>query len=147
MDPVLGPLAKDADTITAWGHRLGGRDLVMIGRLPNPEWSRIQRSHARTAEEATYAEKAMESIETNGYVRFPIEISGVSEKASYGGALRSPWEKFISSLIMAKDGDFDSTWDAGVEELVATGSDKLVEANKKQMELMEFQIKAINLAV
>lgn len=136
MDPVLGPMLKDNAALTAWGHRLGGRDLVMIGRLPNDSWSRVQRSHAKTATEAAYAEKIHKGIEENGYVRFPLEISGVKEKGTIGGALRTPWNKFVSSLIMAKKGDFDSTWTSGVNELKATGADTLVEANEKQIKDM-----------
>jgi len=136
MDPVLGPMLKDEAALKAWGHGRGGRELIMIGRLPDRKWSRIQRSGARTAEEAEYAERIHKGIEENGYVRFPIEISGVPEKATYGGALRTPWEKFVASLIMAKPGEFESAWENGIKELEATGSTILIEANRKQVKLL-----------
>jgi putative aldouronate transport system substrate-binding protein len=137
MDPVLGPVKESDETIKAWGHKLGGRELIMIGRLPDRTWSRIQRSNARTAEQAAYAEKIHLGIEANGYSRFPIENSGVQEKAMYQGALRTPWAQFLTALIMSKDdAEFEAAWTKGVKELESMGADKIVEGYKKNVKLL-----------
>lgn len=133
MDPVLGPMKKDKDALKTWGHKTGGRELVMLGRLPDRKWSRIQRSGATTKAEAEYAEKIHLGIETNGYERFP-GILGIAPEKSLVSSLRTPWEKFVSNLIMAKPGDFENVWTAGVKELEANGSQKVVQGYKKVFE-------------
>ena len=130
MDPVLGPMLKDEAAIKAWGHKLGARELVMVGRLPQREWSRIQRSGARTADEAAYAEKIHLGIEENGYTRFPGILSTAEEKTLVDN-LRTPWQQFLSNLIMAKPGEFDTVWNSGTAELEANGSLDVVEGYKR----------------
>lgn len=130
VDPVLGPMKKDEDSLKAWGHKAGGRELVMLGRLPDRKQSRIQRSGARTAEEATNAEKIHLGIEQNGYERFPGILQGASEKSLVEN-LRTPWTKFISNLIMAKPGDFENVWTSGTKELEANGALTVVDGYKK----------------
>lgn len=137
MDPVLGPMRKEEEKIIEWGHYIGGRELVMLGRLPESSWSRIQRSGAVNKEEAEYAELIHQGIETNGYMRFPLQMAGVQERAMYEGALRTPWEKFVASLIMAKEGEFESLWESGVAELEANGSKQIIEGKKNHFSMMQ----------
>ena len=136
MDPVLGPMFKDEETLKAWGHRLGGREHIMLGRLPDPKWSRVQRSGARSKETAEYAEQIHRGIEENGYMRFPLQMAGIPEKATYEGGLRPIWEKFLASLIMAEPGKFEQVWEEGVKELEANGALKIVEGRQREFELM-----------
>ncbi|MGI6570066.1 MAG: extracellular solute-binding protein [Caldicoprobacterales bacterium] len=136
MDPVLGPILKDEETLIEWGHGRGGREHVMLGRLPDRTWSRIQRSGARTKESAEYAERIHEGIESNGYMRFPLQMAGIPEKAMYEGGLRTPWEKFVASLIMAEPGTFDEVFEKGVLELESNGADKIIEARRREFQLM-----------
>ncbi len=130
VDPVLGPMLKDDDALKAWGHMLGGRELVMLKRLPDAKWARIQRSGAKTADEAAYAEKIHQAIEENGYERFP-GVLAESDVKSQMENLRTPWQQFVSDLIMAKPGQFDAAWTKGTKELEANGSLTVVEGYKK----------------
>jgi putative aldouronate transport system substrate-binding protein len=136
MDSTLGPVRMGTDTdalMKSWGHQWGGRDLVMVGRLPNRDWSVEASAGAQTKDQAEEALKLCNGIEKNGYTRFPIVLNATAEKGTYDGALRTPWEKFLSSLIMAKSGEFDTTWTSGVAELESAGSVKLTEAYKRDM--------------
>jgi len=136
VDPVLGPIRRNDDAFRAWGHAPGGREHVMLGRLPDRTWSRIQRSGAKNKEEAEYAERIHQGIEENGYERFPGIMQGLQEKATYEGGLRTPWEKFVASLIMAKPGEFEKVWEEGIAELEANGSTKIIEARQKHFQLV-----------